>query len=338
MKDKYKATPKTYASQPRRNGKVTASLAGLLARADVHVEEGELKSISTGSESRALSIYANGGVAGAPRWMNGENQFLPYVDRPLEVVAPGRREGVATRAMRDTFYQEVLQSRQAPVDTAFLRRTTFDPPVQVNANETLHLEGTGRVFIGNTEDPNNLREVGIARNVTVDFARGQDRTALVEVDFAGLETRVMNYSIQAAVSDEIARVVDREISALALFGSRYSSPRWMVDSLAAVSDAASAQVASLEELRESYRRFSEVAGFFAVPNFSIGVEHPSRRKKKKSRKPHPESGKVVVRRKTRRTLLGIVVTDMRVGSGGIKRTAQLGITVQAPRRRKYGNK
>lgn len=286
MKNKYKATPKTYASQPRRNGKVTASLAGLLARADVHVEEGELKSISTGQESRAPSIYANGGVVGAPRWMDGENQFFPVVDTQVEVIQGHHR------------YAAVGRLHQ-------IRR--FDPPVNVRAGEELIL-GTGRLFIGNTDDPDNMREIGIARDVRVELAQGQDRTALVEVDFAGLETRVTNFVIQSAVADEIMRNVDREIVNSILLNQRYSSSPNPADA------------------------------FAAVPVFSIGVEYTSRRKKKKGRKPHPESGKVVVRRKTRRTLLGIVVTDMRVASGGFKRTSQLGYIVENQRRGKNGRK
>lgn len=313
MKNKYKATPKTYASQARRNGKVTAQLVGLLSRADVHVEEKELKSISTEEQERLARIYHSGGVVGHPRWMNVENQFSPYEHRDVEVIQGRNR------------FPQIGRLNQI---------YRFDPPVNVRAGEDVFL-GAGRVFIGNTNDPDNMREIGVARDVRVDPAPARDRMALVQMDFAGAEARVVhNYSIQSAIAEEMGRAMSRRMDAEILNGVGASMAA-AAEAFGSMSEAAQSATLTLDSLSEAYARVSE--SVFGARMF--GRRYLAEKQKKKKKVPnHPDTGKVVARRKTRRTLLGTVVTDVRDKRGAIKRTSQLGYIVENQRRGKNGRK
>lgn len=306
MKNKYKATPKTYTSQARRNGKVTAQLVGLLARADVHVEEKELKSISTEEQERLAHIYHSGGVTGR-RWMEGDAQFFPYVNRDVEVIQGRNR------------FPHIGRLHQ-------IQR--FDPPVNVSVGEQVRLTGEGRVFIGYASDPDNMREIGVAREVRVDLAPARDRTALVQMDFAGAEARVVhNYNIQAMVAEDMVRAMSRRMEDEILNGVGYATGR--------MSDAAQSAVLTFDSLSEALARVDEIV--FGGRQFGRRYI-AEKNKKKEKRLVHPDAGKTVVRRKTRRTLLGVVVADVRVRSGAIKRTSQLGHVVESQRRGKNGRK
>lgn len=320
MKNKYKATPKTYASQARRNGKVTTNLVNLLARADVHVEEKELKSVSEEPEPRAMSAYATGGVVGRTRWMNGENQFLPYVNRDVEVMQGLNR------------FPEIGQLHQ-------IHR--FDPPVNVRAGQELIL-GTGRLYIGTASDPDNMREIGSLREVRLDLAPARDSMALVQMDFAGAEARVVhNYNIQATIAEDMARAMSRRMEDEILNGVGYAMGRMSdansdaAESFANLSDAALSTTLTIDSLSEAFSRMEEIIS----GGRQFGRRYRAEKeKKKKKRFVHPDAGKPVVSRKTRRTLLGVVVSDVRVRSGAIKRTSQLGQVVENHRRRRNGAK
>lgn len=323
MKNKYKATPKTYASQARRNGKVTTRLVNLLARADVHVEEKELKSISEETEARVPAIYASGGVVGSTRWMNGENQFLPYVNRDVEVIQGRNR------------FPEIGRLHQ-------IQR--FDPPVNVRAGEELLL-GTGRLFIGNTDDPDNMREIGLARDVRVDLAPARDRMALVQMDFAGAEARVVhNYHIQSRIAAEMFRSMTGRVDAEIMgrvghaMGRMSGANSDAAESFAGLAEAAMSTTLTIDSLSEAFLRMEEViSGGRGFGRRYLAAMQENNKKKKKL-PIHPDAGKTVVLRKTRRTLLGVVVSDVRVRSGAIKRTSQLGQIVQNHRRRRNGAK
>lgn len=315
MKNKYKATPKTYASQTRRNGKVTAQLVGLLARADIHVEEKELKSISTEAQERLASVYHSGGVVGR-RWIEGNAQFFPVVDRQVEVIQ-GHHRALSVGRLHQI--------------------RSFDPPINVRAGEELLL-GTGRLFIGNTDDPDNMREIGIARAARVDLASGRDRMALVQMDFAGAEARVLhNYNFQSLVSDvlmsSMVERTDEEIlrgvgSATGRMSDANSDAAQAFERL---TDAVQSATLTLDSLSEAYARASE--SLFGAR--MLGRRHLAEKKKKKKKQPvHPDAGKPVVRRRANRTLLGVVVADIRVGSGAIKRTSQLEYVARNQRQRK----
>lgn len=314
MKNKYKATPKTYASQARRNGKVTANLVNLLARADVHVEEKELKSISEEPEVRGPTVYASGGVVGR-RWMEGDPQFLPYVNREVEAIQGRNR------------FPEIGRLHQ-------IQR--FDPPVNVRAGEELLL-GTGRLFIGNTDDPDNMREIGIARDVRVDLAPGRDSMALVQMDFAGAEARVVhNYYMQSLISEQMVREMSARIDEEILRGASFANT---AVSASRLSDAVLSTTLTIDSLSEAFSRMEEViSGGRRFGRRYLAAMQENNKKKKKKPPVHPDAGKTVVLRKTRRTLLGVVVSDVRVRSGAIKRTSQLGQVVQNHRRRRNGAK
>lgn len=326
MKNKYKATPKTYASQARRNGKVTANLVNLLARADVHVEEKELKSISTEPDVRAPTVYASGGVVGFPRHMNEYHQLLNYVNRDVEVIQ-GHNRALAMGRLYQTH--------------------RFDPPVNVRAGEELLL-GTGRLFIGSTDDPDNMREIGIARDVRVDLASGRDSMALVQMDFAGAEARVIhNYTIQSLISEQMVRELSARIDEEIMRGAGQAARDMSASisgaavSASRLSDATLSTTLTIDSLSEAFSRMEEViSGGRRFGRRYIAVMQENNKKKKKKKKPpvHPDAGKTVVLRKTRRTLLGVVVSDVRVRSGAIKRTSQLGQVVQNHRRRRNGAK
>lgn len=292
-------------------------MVGLLARADVHVEEKELKSISTEEQEyihTPMPSYHSGGLVGR-RWIEGDAQFSPYVSRDVEVIQGRNRIS----------FPHIGRLHQ-------IHR--FDPPVNVRAGEELLL-GTGRLFIGNTDDPDNMREIGIARDVRVDLAPARDRTALVQMDFAGAEARVVNnYYIQALIAEDMARAMSRRMEDEILSGVG-ASMAVAAEAFGSMSDAAQSATLTFDSLSEALARVDEVV--FGGRQF--GRRYIAEKQKKKKKQPiHPDAGKTVVRRKTRRTLLGVVVADVRVRSGAIKRTSQLGYIVENQRRGKNGRK
>lgn len=319
MKSKYKATPKTYASQARCSGKVTTNLVRLLSRANVHVEEKELKSISTEPNVRAPAVYASGGVVGYPRFVEGGDQLLAYTYRDVEVIQ-GHHRALAMGEMH--------------------RITRFDPPINVRAEEELIL-GSGRLFIGNTDDPESMREVGVARNVRVDLASSRDRVALVQMDFAGVEARVVhNFHIQSLISEQMVREMNARMDEeMRRGGSRVAQLMSVnftdvAESTSRLADAVASTTLTVDSMSEALSRANEMV--FGGRQFGrqFGRQTLAQKKKKKQKQSiHPDAGKTIVRRKVNRTLLGVAVVDIRVGSGAIRRTAQSENVVRKHRRR-----
>lgn len=176
-----------------------------------------------------------------------------------------------------------------------------------------------------------------ARAERVDLAPARDRTALVQMDFAGAEARVVNnYYIQSMIAEEMARVMSRRMEDEILNGVG-ASMAVAAEAFGSMSEAAQSATLTFDSLAEAYARVGEV--MLGGRGGGFGRRYIAEKQKKKQKRPiHPDAGKTVVRRKTRRTLLGVVVADVRVRSGAIKRTSQLGYIVENQRRGKNGRK
>lgn len=120
--------------------------------------------------------------------------------------------------------------------------------------------------------------------------------------------QVQNYPVQAMAADLIG------IQAFRRFSLAVSNLELQA------SDAADAFRYLCQSLREDHNRVANILGEFDSIPAPENVDPPGQ--KAEPTPDHPDAGKLVVRRRTSRTLVGEVVVDYREPSGGIARVGK----------------